>query len=75
MNQDGFEGIWQQVWGQLAGQWDRPTNTPVVETAGPCVQSTGSFQERYGMSRVDVARRLRFFSERNRDWQVWNQNQ
>ena len=68
MNRDRFEGIWQQFSGKVKEGWCRLTDDVPGVSAGKRDQRAGKMQERYGISKETVARQLKEFLIRNRDW-------
>ncbi len=65
MNNDRFAGICKQLKGELKGRWGRWASRPLVVAAGARDKFAGRVQERYGVSKERLARRLRDFLDRN----------
>jgi uncharacterized protein YjbJ (UPF0337 family) len=72
MNRDRFEGVWKQFSGNVKEEWCRLTDDVQGVAAAKRAQRAGWIQEGRGISKEGVARQLREFRIRNRDWNPLN---
>jgi uncharacterized protein YjbJ (UPF0337 family) len=56
MNQDIFQGRWQQIKGKAREKWGQLTDDDFTEIAGRKDQLVGRVQERYGIAREQAER-------------------
>jgi uncharacterized protein YjbJ (UPF0337 family) len=66
MNQDTFEGQWQQMKGKLREKWGKLTDDDWDTVAGKKDQFLGKLQERYGYSREEAERDYNDWERMNR---------
>lgn len=73
MSHHGFAGIWKQVTENFEGYRGTRSGDLVPVSSGPPAQSTGSIEERYGISPANAARRIKDIGDRsrNRDLVTW----
>jgi uncharacterized protein YjbJ (UPF0337 family) len=72
VNRDRCEGIWKQVSGKVREQWCRLTDDAPGMVAARRDQRVGWNQEGRGISKEAIARQLKDFQVRNRDWDLTN---
>ena len=70
MNRDRFEGVWKQFGGKARELWCRLINDAPGMLAAKRDQSAGWNQEGRGISKEAIARQLKEFQVRNRDWDL-----
>ena len=58
MNQDIFQGKWNQVKGDLKQQWGKLTDNDVAFIEGNYDKFIGKLQERYGWQREQAEREI-----------------
>jgi uncharacterized protein YjbJ (UPF0337 family) len=58
MNQDIFEGRWQQLKGKVREKWGQLTDNDFTMIAGKKDQLVGRVQERYGLAREEAEREV-----------------
>jgi uncharacterized protein YjbJ (UPF0337 family) len=64
MNQDIFEGNWMQVKGKVKEEWGKLTDDDLDVIAGKRDQLAGKIQERYGIAKDAVEKRIAEFEKR-----------
>lgn len=58
MNQDIFEGRWQQLKGKVREKWGQLTDDDFTIIGGKKDQLVGRVQERYGLARDEAEREV-----------------
>jgi uncharacterized protein YjbJ (UPF0337 family) len=58
MNQDIFQGRWQQLKGKVREKWGELTDDDFTQIAGEKDQLVGRVQERYGLARQEAEREV-----------------
>lgn len=72
MNQDYWNGIWQQLTGKAKELRGRLTHSPLLEAAGIREQLSGRIQAQRGATQAQATRQLKDFLQRNRNWYLSN---
>lgn len=68
MNQDYWNGIWQQLTGKVKVLRGRLIHSPLLEAAGMRDQLSGRIRAQRGATQAQAARQLKDFLQRNRNW-------
>ncbi len=58
MNWDVIEGRWDQIKGELKGQWAKLTDDDVAKMGAKKDQLIGKLQERYGIVKDDAEKQI-----------------
>ena len=58
MNQDTFEGQWQQMKGKMREKWGKLTDDDWTTIAGKKDQLVGKLQERYGVLKDEAEKQI-----------------
>jgi uncharacterized protein YjbJ (UPF0337 family) len=58
MNQDIFQGRWQQIKGKVREKWGQLTDDDFTQIGGQKDQLVGRVQERYGLAREQAEREV-----------------
>lgn len=58
MNNDQFEGKWDQMKGSVREQWGKLTDDEVTEAKGKREDLIGKIQERYGDTKEAISKKL-----------------
>lgn len=64
MNKDVIAGNWKQLVGKAKVQWGKLTDDDLAQIEGRQDQLVGRIQERYGLAREEVERRVRAWEQR-----------
>lgn len=64
MNRDTIAGNWKQLVGKAKAEWGRLTDDDLTVIEGRRDQLVGRIQERYGLAREEVERRVRAWEQR-----------
>lgn len=68
MNGEQFAGICREFAGRINETLGELTDDPRRATAGRRTQAAGKTQQRSGIAKAELARQLRDFQNRNRNW-------
>ena len=63
MNQDIFQGKWEQAKAKVAQQWAKLTDDDLQQIKGKADELRGRIQERYGLSKEEAEKQLNEFSK------------
>jgi uncharacterized protein YjbJ (UPF0337 family) len=58
MNQDVFQGRWNQIKGKVREKWGQLTDDDFTQIAGKKDQLVGRVQERYGLAKEEAEREV-----------------
>ncbi len=66
MNQDQFEGAWQQMKGKAREAWGKLTDDDIEQVQGKMDVLSGKLQRAYGRSKEEAEKEIdHFFQERS----------
>lgn len=63
MNQDIFQGKWEQAKAKVKQQWAKLTDDDIQRIEGKGDELRGRLQERYGLSKEEAEKQVKKFSE------------
>ena len=63
MNRDIIEGRWNELKGQIKGQWAKLTDDDIQRANGKTEELVGVLQQRYGYEKEEAKKQVELFAD------------